>query len=620
MNLSDPPRISPPRQTDNFLRRFIRRVVVGVGLLRPGARQAFFIAIALFIFSSAAIILTWSDRFYVDVPASGGTLKEGIIERPRFINPVLARSNADRNMTALIYSGLLRLMPNGEIIPDLAESYHVTPDGLTYSFTLKPDLFWHDGQPVTSADVMYTIEKVRDPALEIKSPRRASWDGVQVSAPDLQTVVFTLKQPYAPFLENATIGILPKHIWGNIADNEFDVSYYNLDPIGTGPYRIAKINQDAKKGLPVSYELRAFPGYARGAPYIETLLINFFGNSRDLFSAYENGTIQQFPTVDPDVAATIEANGGKITRMHLPLIDAAFFNQNQQPLFADKTIRKALALAVDRDRIVREVLLGYGQPVDGPISGLLPYPLSTSTPASVTETPPPQEAARTMLLDAGWVADAETGVLTKTDKKKKTSATLEFSISVPDVPELKHVAEILKEEWGGLGARVTIKIFETGTLGSEVLASRKYDILLYGIIGRPSDPYPYWHSSQRNAPGANIAMYTNRVADDLLEKIRRTSDPTQRDLLLLDLENEIKGDMPAVFLYRPDFLYATFAEVKGMTPGTVSVESDRFLDVSDWYLESERVWGILEENAKRVPRSESRLYLFLLQFFPGLVP
>jgi peptide/nickel transport system substrate-binding protein len=585
--------------------RLTNRVLFGVARLHPRARQIFLIALVLFLFSTIALILTASSRFYVDVPVKGGTLNEGIIERPRFINPVLAKSNADRNMTSLVYSGLVRMSPNGQLIPDLADNWTVSDDGLTYTFTLKDNLNWQDGEPITSADVAYTIEKIEDPGLAIKSPRRASWTEVMVATPDPRTVIFTLKQPYAPFLENTTVGILPKHIWERITDEEFDVSYYNIDPIGSGPYRISKIVQDTEKGLPLSYELTAFPGFALGEPYISTLSIRFFGNNKDLLDAYHKGTITQFPTVDPEIAKGLEAGGARVTRMHLPLIDAAFFNQNQQPIFAEKAVRQALALAVNKDRIVSEVLLGYGHVIDGPISGLL-VTSGTTTPAQgdVAE-------AQKMLDSAGWKRASSTNLYTKTDKKKKTTTTLSFSITVPDVSELKHAAELLKEDWAALGADVEVKVFEIGTFGSEVLAQRKYDILLYGIIGRPSDPYPYWHSSQRNAPGANIAMYTSRPADDLLEKIRKTGNGQERNDLLIKFESTVLEDMPAVFIYSPDFLYATSRDVHGMTTETVSVESDRFLGVYDWYLESERVWKFLVPYSERTPAQESRLTLYL---------
>jgi peptide/nickel transport system substrate-binding protein len=459
-------------------------------------------------------------------------------------------------------------------------------------------------------DVVYTIDKIRDPGLEIKSPRRASWEGIDVVATDDRTVVFTLKQPYAPFLENASIGILPKHIWGNIANNEFDVSYYNLDPIGTGPYRIAKIVQDDKKGLPLSYEFKAFPGYALGEPYITTFTIRFFGNNKDLLQAYQDGLVTQFPTVDPEVATAIESAGGTITRMHLPLIDAAFFNQNQQPIFVENKVRRALAMAIDKDRIVHDVLYGYGVRADGPISALSPR---SAIIASATTSPFDQTLARELLGEVGYVPDAETGILTKTDKKTKKSSTLSFSITVPDVPELRHAAE-MKENWDALGARTSVKVFETGTFGGEVLAPRAYDVLVYGIIGKASDPYPYWHSSQRNSPGANIANYTNRVADDLLEKIRREGDPGVRTGYLEKLEQTILEDMPAVFIYSPNFLYATDPSVKGITAAHVLVESDRFNGIHDWYIDVDRVWWFLEPFAKRVPEPESRISLILWKY------
>ena len=562
------------------------------GLLRllttlpPRMKTAFVLALFVFVLTSLMLLVGWSDHFMVEVPQHGGSLSEGIIGRPRFINPVIAKSDADRDMVALIYSGLLRATPEGEFVPDLAESYNISPDGLTYTFTLRNDLVWHDGEPITSADVLFTIEKVRDPGLAIKSPRRASWEGVDVSTPDARTVVFHIKQPYAPFLENATMGIIPKHIWQNVPNEEFDVTYHNIEPIGSGPYRTDRIVEDKAKGLPQYYDLTAFKRYTLGEPYITHLRIAFFGNNKELAQAYNDGTVEQMHTIEPSLALELTKRGAHIIEAPLPRIFAAFFNQNQQPIFADKSVRQALAVAVNKDRIVSDVLHGYAKVIDGPLP-LLP---KTTASTATTSDEDRMRSARTILEKGGWTRNPA-GIYEKADKKKKKVTLLQFSIAIPDVPELKAAAESLKSDWEKVGASVTLKVFDQSTFSGEVLAPRKYDVLFYGeVIGRTPDPFAYWHSSQRNAPGLNIALYTNKTVDKLAEDIRKERDPDLRAALLTKFVGEIDNDTPAIFVYSPNFLYATGRNVEGMKVDLVTTESERFLDVTHWYVNSEHVW------------------------------
>lgn len=578
------------------LRGLKHDLLVLLSSLSPLGKAIFVSAFFVFIISSFALLASINDRFLVEVPQHGGKLTEGIIGRPRFINPIIAKSDADRDMTQLIYSGLMRATPKGELLPDLADHYEISSDGLTYTFTLRDDLVWHDGKPITSADVAFTIEKVRDVALAIKSPKRASWEGVEVSTPDDKTVIFKIKQPYAQFLENATMGILPKHIWQDVPDEEFDVSYYNIEPIGSGPYRVNNIVRDNDKGLPLYYDLVAFKKYPEGEPYVTDLRIMFFGNNTELSQAYTNHTVDQIHTIEPAFAHEIEKTNAVIRRAPLPRVFGIYFNQSQQPILADKNVRKALATAIDKRNIVDQVLSGYGRVINGP----LPTLNENTGDASSTETTSERtKEARGILEQDGWVMNAA-NVYEKTDKKKKTVTLLELSISVPDVDELKHAAELIKEDWGNAGVSVTVKVFEPASFTTEVLSPRKYDAIFYGqVTGRNPDPYAYWHSSQRNAPGLNIALYANKNVDKLIENARKEEDEAARALLLQKFNDTIIDDVPAVFIYSPDFLYAVGSNVRGMETGLITTESERFLDVNNWYVQSERVWKIFADHMSR---------------------
>lgn len=558
-------------------------VLLALASLPPGQRTLFVVALVVLAVTSFVFLTRFTDRLLVEIPKHGGELSEGVIGRPRFINPIIGKSDVDRDMMALIYSGLMKAGPNGTFLPDLAKEFTISPDGLSYRFVLRDELYWHDGVPITSEDILFTIEKVRDPKLAIKSPRRASWEGVGVEASDQKTVIFSLKQPYAPFLENTTMGILPKHIWQNVPDEEFDITYYNIEPIGSGPYRVVNIAKDNDKGLPSSYHLVAFQKYALGEPYITDLNIYFFGNNNELVQAFDEGRIAQMHTVDPAEVERLTKTGVTFIRDPLPRSYALYFNQNKQPIFLDGSVRLALALAINKNAIIKEVLRGYGDTIAGP--------LAERTQGNTASEHDGMDAgdARGVLEKAGWVVNAA-GIYEKVDKKKKTITPLQFSIAVPDVDELKRAGEMIRASWASIGADVTLKVYDTSTFTGEVLSPRSYDVLLYGqIMGHTPDPYAYWHSSQRNPPGLNIALYANKTVDKLLEDIRKEHDTEKRAGLLSEFSQEIARDIPAVFLYSPDFLYAVAPNVRGIETGLITREEERWSGIQNWYVDSEKV-------------------------------
>lgn len=564
----------------------------------PAEKALFLILVAIVVISGLSLLTRINNSFLVEIPTYGGSFREGVIGSPRFINPLLAQSDADLDLTSLIYSGLMKATPDGSLVYDLAKSYTVSEDGQTYTFTLKDDVTFQDGEPVTADDIVYTIQMVQDSTL--KSPRRASWDGVVVKKVNEKEVTFTLPRPYAPFLQNLTLGILPSHIWKNAKSEEFTFSEFNIEPVGSGPYEVSSIKRNAS-GIPEYYELRSFRNYALGRPYIDTIRVYFFSNENFLIDAYINNSVDSVPGISTKNLeyAKLNKENMAVDSVPLPRIFAVFFDQNQAPVFAHLEVRKALNMALDKDRIVRSVLGGYGIPIDSPIlPGILPE--ATDTPAetnvvsgtsTATSTPPlsKQEQAIALLERNGWKINPDTGFMEQ--KTKKGVEKLAFSLSTSNVPELKAAADIIKEEWAAVGADVTVKVFETGDLNQDVIRPRKYDALLFGeIVDRSLDLFAFWHSSQRNDPGLNIALYANITADKLLEDIRTTRDKKIQLEKLAAFEEELKGDMPAIFIYAPDFIYLPPAQVRGISLGSITTPSERFLNINKWYIETERVW------------------------------
>ncbi len=538
--------------------------------------------------SALGILANINDSLLSAVPAPGGTLIEGVIGSPRFINPLLATSDSDRDLVALVYSGLMRIGADGSLIPDLAKTMNSSDDGRTYTFVLRDELTWHDGEPVTADDVVYTVNQAQNPIL--KSPKRGSWEGVEVFAVDEKTVQFTLTQPYSSFLENTTLGILPKHIWNNVPTEVFSFSEFNLEPYGSGPYRITKIKRD-KSGIPEYYELKPFSDFALGKPYISSVVIRFFPNEDRLLQAYERGEIGAANALQADTVAGLLKMGIPVyaTEIALPRVFAVFFNQNQQPLFSRKEVREALSIGVNRERIVLEVLSGYGTAISGPLP---PGTLGAENPdLPELNGRTHKEAGRFVLERAGWSADAETGIMHRTIDKKDVS--LAFSLVTSNTPELKRAAEIVKSEWEKLGARITLNYFDIGDLNQNIIRPRKYDALFFGqIVGRDPDPFSFWHSSQRNDPGLNVALYTNIAADRALENARSATNNEARVAQYARFQKEIEKDIPAVFLYAPHFLYLLPHDVRGIELASVTTPSERFSGIFDWYIETDRVWKI----------------------------
>lgn len=542
---------------------------------------------------------TLNKAYSVEMPISGGSYTEGIVGYARFINPVLAYGDADIDMISLIYSGLLKPSNEGTLMANLAESWSVSEDGLTYSVKLRPNLTFHDGSPLTTDDIEFTIDKIKDP--NIKSPKADVWTGVKVEKINSTEINFTLKKPYAPFLENLTFGILPKHLWKDVEIDGFSAHILNREPIGSGPYMIKKAYHD-DSGIYQYYDLQPFVKHALGKPYIEHFTVRFYKNEADALSAYKSGSADALGGISPEAATTLKSSDYAVTSTSLPRVFALFFNQSNAPVFTNKEVRQALSISVDRNTLIKDVLKGWGAPEFGPIPPNLsgqPFVEIDDEIASSSETSTSLiESAQKILTDKGWKLGGD-NVFTKTVKngKKTDTVRLSFSISTSNVPELKRTAEILKDTWTKLGADVNVQIFEPSDLTQKVIRPRKYDSLLFGnVIGRDLDLFPFWHSSERNDPGLNIALYTNIKADKALEALRNSSDASSRTAAFKAFSTEVENDVPAVFLYSPGYIYATNSAVRGISLQNMTGSAERFMDVEHWYIDTERVWKIFVQN------------------------
>ena len=582
------------KNISNFLLPLKNKIKLAIISFTKKERIVFLFFIFTLIVSTVVLLESVNESFMVSVPMQGGSLSEGIVGSPRFVNPVLAYSSTDNDLVSIIYSGLMRKNTDGTLSPDLAKKYDISKDGLTYTFTLKDKIFFQDGKPVTASDVVFTIDKIKDPI--IKSPKKINWDGVSVEKLDEKNIKFTLKQPYASFLENTTIGILPEHLWETKTNTPMELNDLNANPIGSGPYQLKKVSKESS-GLINSYELTIFNKFILDKPYIKTITFNFYSNEADSISALTSGKVEQISSITPENAKTLKEKNYKIESSILPRVFGLFFNQSQNQIFTDKNVVNAMNLAIDKDKIIREVLLGYGVVIDDPIPpNIIAYQkLGEENNPSVEDN---LANAQEILAKDGWKKNVN-GILEKTTtaKKKKTTMTLAFSISTGNSPELAKTAELIKEDLTAIGMKVDVKTFETGNLNQSVIRPRKYDALLFGqIINHESDLFAFWHSSQRKDPGLNIAMYTNAKVDKILEDASTITDETDRVKKYAQFEDEIKKDMPAVFLYSPEFIYVVGKDLKGISINHITSSSDRFLNLYSWYLKTDNIWEIFSKH------------------------
>lgn len=539
-----------------------------------------------------AIIMTGRANSYFmrEVPATGGKLHEGLVGLPHTVNPVLAVTDVDRDLSTLVYAGLTRFKGR-EVVSDLASKWSVSEDGLTYTFTLRDNLEFQNGTPLTAEDVVFTVNKAKDYTL--KSPRAADWAGVTATAIDPKTVQFTLKQPYASFLAATTLGILPKSIWGNVSDEQFIFSEYNIRPVGAGAYQVGAIDRD-QGGIPTDYHLESWNGYHLSEPYISKITFTFFPDLDHALNALNANTIDSLSSVPPAAAAQLATNKGEpytVESTPLTRLFGVFFNQNKSPILADATIRRALDMSVDRNAIITSVLSGYGTPVASPFPAGFEYGTT-----SLTYENPELIEAQQLLIKAGWKLGSN-GIFGKKPSKTAATTTLAFTLYTADTADLKLAAELLRQQWQKLGIAVTVKVLPPTDLYQNIIRTRDYDALLFGeVVGKTNDLYAFWHSSQRNAPGLNVAMYTNSKADKLLDSIRIATSSADRATYYRQLAQAFREDVPAVFIYSPNLIYVLPKSIQGVELPVATAPGDRFQSIGDWYVQTERVWDFFAKK------------------------
>ncbi len=440
-----------------------------------------------------------------NVPARGGTLVEGVAGTPRTINPLLATTDVDRDISSLVFSGLTKSNSDGAVLPDLAKSWDMSEDGRTWTFHLRDDVLWQDGAPFTADDVVYTISTIQNSDFPDSTGIADLWRSVTLEKTGTYEIKVTLPETYTPFLNYTTIGILPQHLLKDVAPADLASNTFNTSPIGTGPFRLDPGNISARAAT-LEYDEH----YYGGRPYLDSIRFQFYPNYDAAITALEQGEVQTVSYVPPQQAFTLkDSTNLRVFSAQLSNFTAMFLNL-KQPIFEDKAVRQAMAYGINKEYLVQRLLFDQATVADSPIQ-----PDSWAYKKNIKQYEYDPAKAKSMLDEAGWVDSDGDGV------REKDGHRLEFTITTNDQQERAAIAVEIADQLNKLGMKVTVESKSVTKLLEENLAPRSFDAVVFGWRGLPNDPdcYNMWHSSQV-AAGFNFSGFENEQVDKDLEAAR----------------------------------------------------------------------------------------------------
>lgn len=501
---------------------------------------------------------------------------EALIGSPERLNPLLDSSNpADRDVDRLLYSGLLRFDSTGIPQPDLAQSWGVSQDGTIYNFRLRSDAEWHDGQPVTSADVAFTVDLMRNGGDIVPKDLQTLWKAVQVKALSSTDLQFILPEAYAPFADYLTFGVLPSHLLKGMSIQQLVDANFNLHPVGSGPFAFDHFITE--NGRISGLVLKAFDGHAGQSPKLREISFFYYKDENAAMQAYRDGNVTGISSVSADLLPqALNEPGLALYSARLPSTCLIFFNlkSTDAPFLQDVAVRKALYQGLDRQRMIDTILRGQAILVDGPVlPGTWAY-LAGSSPVEYDPT-----AAQKALDTAGYVSDPQQGNL-----RAKDGQALHFKLSYPDDAEHQALAQAIQSDWKALGVQVDLEPLPYDQLINQRLVTHTYQAVLADIdLSRSPDPdpYPFWDQFQIDG-GQNYAQWDDKMASEYLEQARITVDLTQRTRLYHNFQVIFAQQLPALPLFNPIYTFAVDRHIQGIRLGPLFDSSDRFNGISKW--------------------------------------
>lgn len=511
-------------------------------------------------------------------PVTGGIYTEALIGSLGRLNPVLDAYNpVDRDVNRLLFSGLIlhdsRGLPHG----DLAETWGISQDGKAYSFAIRSNASFHDGTPVTSEDVLYTIELMRSPDVPTSDDLREFWEQVDVQIIDDKTIQFRLPEPFAPFLDYLTFGVLPKHLLDGIAPGQMVDAPFNLSPVGSGPFRLESV--DAQDGQVLGVTLRAFTEYYGAVPFLEKVIFRYYPDEAAALAAYQRGEVlgvsQITQNMLPEALRLADLN---LFTSRLPRLTLIYLNLDDPaaPFFQDATVRRALLTGLNRRWIVDRLLGGQGIIAHGPI-----FSDSWAYYDGIERIEFDADRAIALLKQAGYTVPAEGG-----NVRSKDGVALSFELVHPEGELYSAIAERIQQDWARLGVQVNLLALPYDQVISDYLEPREYQAALVDLnfLRSPDpDPYPFWHQAQISA-GQNYSQWDDRQVSEYLEQARVNDDFNERLKRYRNFQVRFAAELPALPLFYPVISYGVDQKVKGVSVGPLYDFSDRFNTIASWYM------------------------------------
>jgi len=515
----------------------------------------------------------WSHSILI--ASEGGTYTEGLVGSPNYINPLLAQYNdVDRDLSILLFNGLLRYDQQGSLVLDLADELHISADQKEYTFTIKSGVTWHDGEPLTVDDIIFTITSIQDPNWQ--SPYRLAFANVIVEKIDDHQLKIILSEPLANFLHSLTVGIIPEHLWISIPSSNVTLAELNKKPVGTGPFQFSSLTKD-KNGSIRTIALTRNESYFEKTAYLETISFKFYGDYETGVQALRSNNIEGLNLLPKEYGDQLTKNKNLVFHhLSLPQYTAVFFNTQKNDLLKDKALRQGLTYAIDRQKIIDQSLNREGKIIDSPIlPGYFGYTDETTKyEYNIT-------LANELLDKTGWLKTDESNY------RRKNGNDLTFTLTTVANPEYEKAIKIIKANWEAVGVKTNLAIIPKDKIKTDVIEPRNYEALLFGQIIK-SDPYPFWHSSQIASPGVNLSVWAHQGIDDLLEQSRTQTNIEERAAKLVEFQKILTDNVPAIFLYNPVHLYPVTNKMQGINTQNIISPADRFNNITNWYIKTKR--------------------------------
>ena len=538
------------------------------------------VAIAILLVSQQPTLLPITPEVK---PSSGGVYSEALIGSFSRLNPLLDSTNsADRDIDRLIFSSLLRFDDRGLPVNDLVESMGLSQDGTNYNISLRENAIWHDGQPLTSQDVTFTVDLLKSEELPIPGDVQALWQTVEVIALDDFTLQFRLPEAYAPFLDYLTFGIVPYHLLGDLSAQEIIDAEFNLQPVGSGPFRFDRLLAENDRITGVS--LSAFEDYYTDPAFIEQFTFLYYPDAESALAAYQAGEVLGISQITNDILSTaLKETDLNMHSGQVPLLSIIFMNLDdpELPFFQDVNIRRALLMGIDRQKMVNELNDGQATIAHGPI-----FPGSWAYYDGIEKIHYDPENAIQLIRTAGYSIPASGGSVRENDE----GISLSFDLLIPDDEKYLQIAEAIIDDWQQLGVGANLEAISYEDLIENHLDPRDYQAALVDINFANSpdpDPYPFWDQAQITG-GQNYSKWDDRQASEYLEEARVELDLAERIRLYNNFQVRFASELPALPLFYPVYNYGIDERINGVTMGAFYDPSDRFANATQWFLLAER--------------------------------